>query len=90
MKATYVGFLGALLLSLSSTTALADEELGFDELPAPVQETVAREVRGGHILEIEREEDDGVIVYEVEFALDGVKYELDVAPDGTLLRRHRD
>lgn len=82
------GFASALVLLTS--TALADVNLRFDELPEPVQKTVAREVRGGRILEIEREDEHGKTVYEIEYEADGRKYELDVAPDGTLLRRHRD
>jgi hypothetical protein len=39
---------------------------------------------------IERENHRGVVRYEVEFTVDAVKYEIDVAENGNLLRRHRD
>lgn len=70
--------------------AYADVEIALEELPEPARQTVVREVKGGQILEIERDEDHGRTVYEVEFLEDQIKYEIDVAPDGTLLRRHRD
>jgi uncharacterized membrane protein YkoI len=80
-----------LLLGATSTSiASADEDVSLEELPAPVRETVDREVGHGVILEIERDHERDRSVYEVEFRLDGIKYELDVAEDGTLLRRHRD
>jgi hypothetical protein len=70
--------------------AFADEDLAFEELPEPVQLTARREIKGGTITEIESDVEGGQTVYEVEFVLDGAEYELDIAPDGTLLRRHRD
>ena len=76
-----------------SSPALADDDdddVSLEELPPAARETVVREVQGGEILEIERDIERGAVVYEVEFRLDAVKYELDVAEDGTLLRRHRD
>ena len=73
-----------------SGTALADVELTLEELPEPVRQTVVREVKNGTITEIERDDDKSGTVYEVEFREDAVKYEIDVAPDGALLRRHRD
>jgi uncharacterized membrane protein YkoI len=79
----------ALVVSFSGT-ALADVELTFEELPEPVQKTAVAEVKAGKIVEIERDLENGATVYEIEFVLDGIKYELDIAPDGTLMRRHRD
>lgn len=69
---------------------LADVEVPFEELPEPVKKTVEVETRGGQITEIEREYEHDREIYEVEYVLEGVKYELDIAPNGTLLRRHRD
>lgn len=84
----------SLVLALGSSfvalTALADTEVTLEELPAPVRQTVEREVKSGTILEIEREDEHGTVVYEVEFIEASIKYEIDVSPDGALLRRHRD
>jgi len=88
-KRTLRAFVTALVVSLSGTV-LADVELTFEELPEPVRKTAVAEVKAGKIVEIERDLENGATVYEIEFVLDDVKYELDIAPDGTLLRRHRD
>ena len=78
------------LLASTAGVASADRDLTLEELPEPVRQTALREVKHGTILEIEEDRDKGELVYEVEFVLDAVKYELDIAPDGTLLHRHRD
>lgn len=78
------------LLTTTAGSAAADRDLTLEELPEPVRQTAIREVKHGTIVEIEEDDDKGELVYEVEFVLDGIKYELDIAPDGTLLHRHRD
>ena len=85
--------LGAMVVAAGlalAGTALADVEITLEELPEPVRQTVMREVKAGTISEIERDDDHGTTVYEAEFIENSIKYEIDVAPDGTLLRRHRD
>ena len=85
--------LGSLIIAGCSTlagTALADVDVTLEELPEPVRQTVVREAKGGEILEIERDDEHGQTVYEVEFIESAIKYEIDVSPDGSLLRRHRD
>jgi hypothetical protein len=78
------------LLSFVPAIALADVDMSLDELPEAVRQTALREVKGGTITDIEREIERGATVYEVEFIDQNIKYELDIAADGTLLRRHRD
>jgi hypothetical protein len=81
----------ALAVLTSSSLASAGEDVPFDTLPAPVKATVQREVKTGQILEIERDTKKGAPVFEVEFSdPNGVKWELDIAPDGTLLSRRED
>jgi len=80
----------AAVCSTLAATALADVEVAVEELPEAARHTVVREVKGGQILEIERDDEHGQTVYEVEFVESSIKYEIDVAPDGGLLRRHRD
>lgn len=73
-----------------SATALAGDELRFEELPAKVQATVKREVKDGRITDIEREVRRGGTLYEIEFIQDNREWEIDVAEDGRLLRRQED
>lgn len=78
-------------ITVAPATALAGEEVPFDSLPAPVKATVQREVKNGQILEIERETKQGKLLYEIDFRdANAVKWEIDVAPDGTLLSREQD
>lgn len=90
MKSWMVGVAAGLGLVLSAPTALA-EDISMSELPQPVRETVQREVGDAQIGDIERDDDDaGGTVYEIEFREDDRKFELDVSPEGRVLRRHAD
>jgi uncharacterized membrane protein YkoI len=78
-------------VALSPGRAMADtDDVKFEELPAAVQQTVKREVKNGKITDIERDDENGKPIYEIEFDLNGKSWELDVAADGTLLQRHED
>jgi uncharacterized membrane protein YkoI len=52
---------------------------------------IAREAQGGTIKEVEREDEDGQIVYGAEVVIDGQEFELKVAPDtGKLISKEAD
>lgn len=71
----------------AAPVALA-EDVTMQELPQPVRETVQREVGRGQLGDLERDQERGQTVYEVEFVdTNGQKIELDIAEDGTLLSR---
>lgn len=70
---------------------MAGKDVSIDSVPAPVRATIERETAGGVIDEIELDTaKDGTTVYEVEYHLDGQKYELDIDLDGALLKRSLD
>ena len=74
-----------------SSPAMAGKDVPLESVPAPVRATIDRETAGGVIDEIELDTSkDGETVYEVEFHLDGAKYEIEIATDGTLLKRSLD
>lgn len=81
--------LGLAMPLTMSDTAWAGEDVSLEELPEPVRETVLRETEGGRIHELEKETDNGQVVYEVEFfPKEGArKVELKIAPDGKILKR---
>jgi uncharacterized membrane protein YkoI len=90
-----VSALAGSLLALGLTVAPAaraddDQDLKLEELPAPVRATVQREVKQGAITDIEKDQENGNVVYEVEWTDAGKNWEIDVAPDGKLLKRHED
>jgi len=76
------------LLCTGLFTADTLQALELADLPSAVQETVKRELGSAHIDEIERDTEDGKVVYEVEAeTADGREIELEVAEDGTLLEK---
>lgn len=84
-------------LMLSAPIALAQhqqqqqrDEVTMDQLPQAVRQTVQREVGNGQVEEIEREQEQGRTIYEVEFTQNNRKFELDIGEDGQVLQRHAD
>ena len=49
-----------------------------------------KEANGAEIREIERETENGKVVYEAEWLVDGREFEIEVAEDGTVLEREFD
>lgn len=77
-------------LTILPGAALADEDVPLDSLPPAAKATVLREVKGGQILDVERDTKRGKVVFEVEFVEGGKNWEIHVAEDGTLLSRRPD
>jgi uncharacterized membrane protein YkoI len=78
-----------LVLVLVVVGVSGGEAVSSSELPDAVRVTVERETKGFEIDEIERDEDDGKIVYEVEVDGDN-DMKIKVAEDGTLLEREEE
>ena len=68
----------------------AEHIVTFKQLPKAVRLTLQRESAGGNLGTIEKETEDGSIVYEAELTLDGRKYEIEVAENGVLLKKELD
>ena len=62
--------------------------VSFEELPQAVKDTVNNEK--GEIGEIEKEEEDGKVIYDVDVKIEGKKFELKIAADGRLLKKEAD
>ncbi|MBI1370995.1 MAG: hypothetical protein GC162_20365 [Planctomycetes bacterium] len=62
----------------------------IEQLPAPVKKTLLEEARGGKITEIEQETEDGKMIYSADVTIDGKPYDIEIAPDGTLLSKKLD
>lgn len=63
------------------------EDIEFEELPKAIQKIVIREIGDVPIDDIDREEDDGEIEYDVEAENDSIRIELEISEDGTFLQR---
>lgn len=84
---TRIIFATLLVLGLA-TSVSADTNVTLEQLPEAVRQTVLREVKTGQITDMERDDrKDGSVVYEIEFIFEKVEYELDVAPDGKVLKK---
>ena len=83
------GVVGAMTL-VAGAGEEQEEQVSLDQLPPAVKATILREARGGTIQEIERERENGKIVYEAEVIIDGKEFDIEVAADGTLLTREGD
>jgi hypothetical protein len=66
---------------------IPDEAVTLEQVPPPVRSTIKREGAGGELRELVRENEQGTITYEVEIAVGGRKLELDVAEDGSIVKR---
>ena len=89
-------FLG-LGLGSSACTAIAAEEkeekeqkIKFADAPAAVQKTMTAEAGGAKIDMVEKEMEGGKTVYEAEVMINGKRYEIEVAEDGTLLEKSQE
>jgi uncharacterized membrane protein YkoI len=61
-----------------------DEKAPLSEVPAKVLESVNKAVPGGEIKEVEKEVEDGAVIYEIKKVVDGVEYEIEVTEDGVV------
>lgn len=93
---TVLGFVLAAALCVSiAAVSMADkdekeEAVTIEQLPAAVQTTLQAQAAGGTILEIEKETEDGKVVYEAEISKDGKTVEVEIAEDGTLIKSEVD
>ena len=59
--------------------------VSLPDLPAPARVTIERLTAGGQIKKIEKAEEDGAVIYDVEATVEGKDVEYDVAVDGKIL-----
>ncbi len=67
-----------------------EEEVSIDEVPAAVRPTIEQYAAQGRITEIERETEDGKVVYEIELDVDGKEVEFQVSAAGDYLGQEDD
>jgi uncharacterized membrane protein YkoI len=84
MVVVAAGLIG--LLGFAAAGLMDEKEITLDQVPPAAQATIVAHAAGGQILEIEVETTDGVVVYEAEIRFGERVIEIEVAPDGTLLR----
>lgn len=79
------------VMSISATTMnAADEPKDLDKIPKPVMDTLKAKFPKAKIDKWSQEKEDGKVVYDIEFKVDGKKMEADIAVDGTLLNYEKE
>jgi hypothetical protein len=82
--------LGLALAIVATASARADEKVAFSRCPAAVKKTLRRESREARIDTVTKVTEDGETTYLAGVTLDGNKYEIEVAEDGSLIEKSLD
>ena len=61
------------------------DKIPFDKCPKAVQDAVNGRFPGAKVTSVEKETEDGKVVYDIELTHNGRKYEMDIVEDGTIL-----
>ena len=91
-RSARIVLIGAILIGLSGCSVFmgngAGQEpgaLALSDLPGPARATIQKLIGGGEIRKLEREEEAGAVIYDVEARVDGKEVEYDVRSDGVVL-----
>ena len=90
LKSGVVALTAGLLLAIGAVAAAKKNEdkpqrVVLADLPAPARAAVEKWLAGGTIKKIEKETEDGKVVFDVEATVKGKHAEADIAADGTVL-----
>ncbi|MHC4240015.1 MAG: PepSY-like domain-containing protein, partial [Planctomycetota bacterium] len=78
------------LIGAHAPLVFAADDVSLSDVPQAVRVVIERETEGFEIDDIERDKDDGKIVYEVDAENDDREIKLKVAEDGTLLEKEEE
>jgi uncharacterized membrane protein YkoI len=62
-----------------------DKKISLDKAPKAVQDAIKARFPDGEVTSVEKETEDGKVVYDIELKLKGRKYEMDILEDGTVI-----
>jgi hypothetical protein len=65
--------------------ARAGDKIPLDKVPKAVTDAIKGRFPDAEITSVEKETEDGAVVYDVELKHKGVKHEMDIKEDGTIL-----
>ncbi len=68
---------------------MAEKRVSLDDVPPAVRATILREASGRKVCKVEAKVKDGQSVYEAEWLVGDVEFEVKVQPDGQVLARER-
>jgi hypothetical protein len=61
------------------------EKIPLDKIPKPIKDAIDGRFPGAEVASVEKEKEDGKIVFDVELKHKGRKYEMDILEDGTII-----
>jgi uncharacterized membrane protein YkoI len=61
------------------------EKIALDKVPGPIMKAITTRFPGAKLKSVEKELEDGKVVFDVELSHDGRKYEMDIKEDGTII-----
>jgi hypothetical protein len=79
-----------MLIGINATLVFGGDDVSLSEVPQAVRTTIKRELKGFEIDDLERDKDDGEIVYEVDAENDDRQIKLKVGQDGSLLEKEEE
>jgi hypothetical protein len=77
-----VGVVGLVVLTAG---ARAGDKVPLDKVPKAVSDAIKGRFPDAEVTSVEKETEDGAVVYDVELKHKGVKHEMDIKEDGTIL-----
>ncbi|HUT31682.1 MAG TPA: PepSY-like domain-containing protein [Sedimentisphaerales bacterium] len=94
MKRGYWKLVAVMVIGISGCAAVSEhgekkdapaQKVSLSQIPSPARATIERLTAGGQIKKIEKEQEHGKVIYDVEAMVKGKEVEYDVADDGTVL-----
>ena len=90
LRSGVVAITAGLVLAIGAVAAEKENEdkpqrVVLADLPAPARAAVEKWLAGGTIKQIDKETEDGKVVYDVEATVNGKHAEADIVADGTVL-----
>jgi uncharacterized membrane protein YkoI len=76
---------GLVLLAAVARADEKDKKVPLDKVPKAVMDAIKARFPGGEVTSVEKETEDGNVVYDVELKHKGRKYEMDIREDGTVI-----
>jgi hypothetical protein len=70
---------------LFASLARADGEVDLDKVPAKIMAAIKGRFPNPQIKSVEKEDEDGKVMYDVELTQKGRKFEMDIKEDGTIV-----
>jgi uncharacterized membrane protein YkoI len=63
----------------------ADEKVPLDKVPAKISAAINGRFPGAELKSVEKENEDGKVMFDIELTQKGRKYEMDIKEDGTII-----